>query len=79
MRNPTRPFLFCLIALGMGACSATKAYITDSRPAEREITVDGKSDDWVRALSIISDGRAEEGGWAAKRVAAARNRKLPPA
>jgi hypothetical protein len=61
MRNPSRPFLFCLIALGMGACSATKAYITDSRPAEREITVDGKSDDWVGALSIISDGRAEEG------------------
>jgi hypothetical protein len=61
MRNPTRPFLFGFIVLGMGACSATKAYITDSRPAEREITVDGKSDDWVGALSIISDGRAEEG------------------
>lgn len=46
--------LFC-------ACSATTAYITDSRPAERAITVDGKSDDWVGALSMINDGRAEEG------------------
>ncbi len=50
-----------LLVLGTAACSATTAYITDSTPATREITVDGRSDDWVGALSVVKDGKAEEG------------------
>lgn len=50
-----------LLVLAGAACSATTAYITDSPPATRQITVDGRSDDWVGALSVISDGKAEEG------------------
>jgi hypothetical protein len=61
MRTFASSFLSGLLVLLFSACSATTAYITDSRPAERTITVDGKSDDWVGALSMISDGRAEEG------------------
>lgn len=50
-----------LLVLGAAACSATTAYLTDSAPATREITVDGRSDDWVGVLSVVREGKAEEG------------------
>jgi hypothetical protein len=61
MRIATRFVTSGLLVLGAAACSATTAYITDSRPVERTITVDGKSDDWVGALSVVKDGKGEEG------------------
>lgn len=50
-----------IMALGLAACDGMVKYETDSQPVERQITVDGKSDDWVGALSAISDAKAEEG------------------
>ena len=52
---------FGLLVLAAASCSATTAYITDSAPATRAIAVDGRSDDWVGALSVVKDGKAEEG------------------
>ncbi len=62
MRTPvSNAVVSVLIVLAGAACNATTAYITDSPPATRQITVDGRSDDWVGALSMIKDGKAEEG------------------
>jgi len=61
VRKTTYALGTIVLALGLAACDGMVKYETDSRPAERQITVDGKSDDWVGALSAISDAKAEEG------------------
>ena len=62
MRKTTYALFAVVLALGLAACGGGMiTYVTDSRPVEREITVDGKSDDWIGALSAISEAKAEEG------------------
>ena len=61
MRHAARFAVAGVLALVFAACSATTAYITNSQPADRQINVNGKSDDWVGILSVIKDGKAEEG------------------
>jgi hypothetical protein len=61
MTNHESVLLLGLVVFGVAACSSSKVYITDSRPVRQAIIVDGRSNDWVGALSVISDGRAEEG------------------
>jgi hypothetical protein len=61
VRNAIPAFLTGILALGLAACGGMITYVTDSRPIEREVKVDGKSDEWVGALSIISGAKAEEG------------------
>lgn len=50
-----------LLVLGLAGCSSTTVYTTDSLPRMKEIAVDGKTDDWVGALSIIEDGSVSMG------------------
>jgi hypothetical protein len=44
-----------LLVLQLAACSSYKVYATDSLPAVKEIRIDGKTEDWLGALSIIED------------------------
>jgi hypothetical protein len=50
-----------LLVLGLTGCSSTTTYTTGSLPRVKEIAVDGKTDDWVGALSIIEDGTVSMG------------------
>lgn len=61
MHEKTWLMLTGLLVLGLAACSGTKTYLTDSRPLDRQIVIDGKSDDWVGALSFMTDAKLEEG------------------
>jgi hypothetical protein len=61
VRKTTHALFAVILGLGLAACGGMITYVTDSQPVEREITVDGKSDDWVGALSAISEAKAEEG------------------
>jgi hypothetical protein len=49
------------LILSFAGCSAVKTYVTDSRPLERQVAIDGRSDDWLGALSIVADAHLEEG------------------
>lgn len=54
-------FLSCLFVLGLAGCSSTTTYLTESLPLELNVMIDGKTDDWRGALSIIEDGNASLG------------------
>jgi len=43
------------LAWGLGACSSVKTFTTQSRPPERQVVVDGRSDDWAGNLFIVED------------------------
>jgi hypothetical protein len=49
------------IILGLAACGATKTYLTNSIALERQVVIDGKADDWVGALSFMTDAKLEAG------------------
>jgi hypothetical protein len=51
----------CVMVLGWAACSSYTTYATHSLPAEVQINVDGKSEDWLGALAIIENGSASIG------------------
>jgi hypothetical protein len=61
MREKTGFLMAGLLMLGLAACSGTKTYVTDSRPLDRQIVIDGKSDDWAGALSFMEESKLEEG------------------
>ena len=50
-----------LLVLGLAGCSSYTTYTTKSLPAEQEIKIDGKTEDWLGALSIIEDGSVSVG------------------
>jgi len=52
--------LFFLI-LALAGCSPITTYVMDSLPPELKITIDGKTDDWRGALSVLEDGNASIG------------------
>ena len=61
MKDNIRTFLIGALILGLAGCSTARTYITESRPPERQITIDGRSDDWVGSLNIVADANLEEG------------------
>jgi hypothetical protein len=61
VHNNTRLVLTGLLVLGLAACGGTKTYLTNSIALERSIVIDGKSDDWVGALSFMTDAKLEAG------------------
>lgn len=61
MHTNTRIFLAGLLAVASAACSGMKTYLADSRPLDREITIDGRSDDWIGRLNVIPDAKFEVG------------------
>jgi hypothetical protein len=60
-RDTARTLLAWLLVLGLVGCSSFTTYTTKSLPAEQEIKIDGKTDDWLGALSIIEDGSVSVG------------------
>ncbi|MEN6311551.1 MAG: hypothetical protein ABFD80_08470 [Acidobacteriota bacterium] len=61
MHTTTRIFLAGLLAAASAACSGMKTYLADSRPLDRQISIDGRADDWVGRLNVIPDARLEVG------------------
>jgi len=61
MKNTAGLLTLAALSLWLSGCSAVKNYITDSRPLERQVTVDGRSDEWLGALSSVTDAHLEEG------------------
>lgn len=49
------------LILSLAACGTARTYITDSRPPERQILIDGRSDDWIGSLNIVAASNLEEG------------------
>jgi hypothetical protein len=54
-------FLASLLVLGLAACGGMKTYVADSRALDRQISIDGRSDDWVGALDNIPDAMVQVG------------------
>jgi len=50
-----------LLVLGLAGCSSYTVYATNSLPPVKEIKIDGKTEDWLGALSIIEDGSISVG------------------
>ncbi len=61
IRYQAGAFLSYLFILGLAGCSSTTTYLTESLPPALKIVIDGKTDDWRGALSIIEDGNASLG------------------
>jgi hypothetical protein len=49
------------VTLGLAACAGAKTYLTNSIALERQVVIDGQSDDWVGALSFMTDTKLEAG------------------
>jgi len=50
-----------LLVSGLAGCSSYTTYATESLPPVKEIKIDGKTEDWLGALSIIEDGSVSVG------------------
>ncbi len=61
MKGKMRTFLMGGLTLILAGCSTTRTYLADSRVLERQIAIDGRSDDWIGALNIVTDANLEEG------------------
>jgi hypothetical protein len=54
-RQPGMAVLLVFLAWGLIACSSVRTFTTQSRPPERHVVVDGRSDDWAGNLFIVKD------------------------
>lgn len=62
MSRETAVALFVwLLVSGLSGCSSYTTYATNSLPALQQIKIDGKTEDWLGALSIIEDGSVSVG------------------
>jgi len=55
VRQAGMAFLFLFLASGFIACTTVKTFTTQSRPPERQVAIDGRSDDWAGNLFIVED------------------------
>ena len=53
--------LLSFLILGLTGCSSYTLYQTASLPPEFKIMIDGKTEDWLSALSILEDGSVSVG------------------
>lgn len=60
-RETAVALLAWLLVLGLAGCSSYTTYMTKSLPAVQEMKIDGKTEDWLGALSIIEDGAVSVG------------------
>ncbi len=61
MREKMTGLLLAGLVFGAVACAGAKVYMTDGRPLDRVITVDGRADDWLGVLCSVEDGRMKVG------------------
>lgn len=61
MKAETKTFIISALTLGLAGCGTASTYLAVSRPLERQVTIDGRSDDWVGSLNIVADAHLEEG------------------
>ena len=61
LRETAGALLVWLLVSGLSGCSSYTTYATNSLPALQQIKIDGKTEDWLGALSIIEDGSVSVG------------------
>ncbi|MGZ7066381.1 MAG: hypothetical protein ACXVI6_08500 [Candidatus Aminicenantales bacterium] len=61
MKIKIRTLLAGALILCLAGCGTARTYITESRPPEHQVTIDGRSDDWMGSLNIIAAANLEEG------------------
>ncbi|MDH7511475.1 MAG: hypothetical protein QHH14_00840 [Clostridiales bacterium] len=61
VRYPARNFLLCFFVLALVSCRSFTTYVMESLPPGPKIVIDGNTDDWRGALSIIEDGNVSLG------------------
>ena len=61
MKIKMRILLVGALTFGLAGCGTARTYIAESRPPERQVAIDGRSDDWIGALNIVADANLEEG------------------
>ena len=61
MNGSIRTLVMGVLVLGLASCGTARTYIAESRPPGRQVTIDGRSDDWVGSLNIVADANLEEG------------------
>lgn len=49
------PTLLILLALGLVGCTRVRTFTTQSRPADREVIIDGRPDEWAGSMFFIED------------------------
>ncbi len=55
IRRAGMAFLLIFLAWGLIACSSFKTFMTQSRTPERQVAIDGRSDDWAGNLFIVKN------------------------
>jgi hypothetical protein len=55
VRRTGRAFLFLFLAWGLTGCSSFRTFTTQSRVPDRQIVVDGRSDDWAGNLFVAKE------------------------
>lgn len=60
-RETAMGWLTWLLLSGLAGCSSFTTYKTESLPLVKEVAIDGKTDDWLGALSIIEGGSVSVG------------------